>query len=79
MASQAVGASTKKQENFDKRLTADPEVKGYLPGVPRIMYMPFPFQIFQTPRHVTMAFEYATRSDHLHDGSPHPRGLSISG
>ena len=68
-------ASTKKQENFDNRLTADPEVKGYLPGVPRIMYMPFPFQIFQTPRHVTMAFEYAHAVRIIYtNGSPHPAG-----
>ncbi len=39
-------ALAKKRENFANRLTADPETKGYLPGVPRIMYMPFPFQIF---------------------------------
>ena len=68
-------ASTKKQENFDKRTNADPEVKGYLPGVPRIMYMPFPFQIFQTPRHVTMAFEYAHAVRIIYtNGSPHPAG-----
>src|SRR5437879_9504311 len=38
-------AAAKKKENYDKRLTLDPEIKCYLPGVPRAMYMPFPFQI----------------------------------
>src|SRR5438445_7300292 len=35
-------ALLRKRQNFENRATADPESKGYLPGVPRIMYMPFP-------------------------------------
>ena len=43
-------ALAKKQENFKNRRMADlVELRGFLPGVPRIMYMPFPFQIVQTP------------------------------
>ena len=42
-------AAKKKAENFQNRQTADPLSKCYLPGVPRIMYLDFPFQIFQTP------------------------------
>src|ERR1700677_258786 len=41
-------AIAKKKENYDNRATADPEVKSYVPGVPRITYTPFPFQIIQT-------------------------------
>lgn len=68
-------ALAKKRENFANRLTADPETKGYLPGVPRIMYMPFPFQIFQTPNYVTMAFEYARGVRIVYtNGTQHPRG-----
>jgi hypothetical protein len=52
-------AAAKKKENFDNRLTADPEVKCYMPGVPRATYMPYPFQIIQTPKYVLMAYEYA--------------------
>ena len=44
----------KKIENFKNRATEDPETKCYLPGVPRITYMPFPFQILQTPGQVTI-------------------------
>ena len=40
----------RKRENYEKRATADPEAKCFLPGVPRITYMPLPFQIVQTPR-----------------------------
>src|SRR6266568_2675259 len=31
--------AAKKKENFENRLTADPEIKCYLPGVPRATYM----------------------------------------
>jgi hypothetical protein len=68
-------ALAKKREHFDARTTADPETKGYLPGVPRIMYMPFPFQIFQTPDHVAMVFEYDRVLRMIYtNGTPHPRG-----
>ncbi|PYS07350.1 MAG: hypothetical protein DMG12_00785 [Acidobacteria bacterium] len=40
-------ALAKKKDNFAKRLTLDPEIKCYLPGVPRAMYMPYKFQIIQ--------------------------------
>ena len=52
-------AAATKKENFENRLTADPEVKCYLPGVPRATYMPYPFQIVQTPQNVLIAYEYA--------------------
>ncbi len=52
-------AAAKKRENFTNRLTADPVGKCYFPGVPRIMYMEFPFQIFQTPEHVAITFEWS--------------------
>jgi hypothetical protein len=52
-------AAKKKKENFDKRLTLDPEIKCYLPGVPRAMYMPQPFQIIQSTDFIMMAFQYA--------------------
>ncbi|HZS50550.1 MAG TPA: hypothetical protein VFA54_06810 [Bryobacterales bacterium] len=55
-------ALAKKRENFEHRLTADPEVKCYLPGVPRATYMPFPFQIVQTPKYILIAYEYASAS-----------------
>ena len=51
-------AFKKKQENYANRETADPEAKCFLPGVPRITYMPYPFQIFQTPKQITIAYEY---------------------
>jgi len=68
-------ALAKKRANFENRATADPETKGYLPGVPRIMYMPFPFQIFQTADQVVMVFEYDRGVRNIYtNGTPHPRG-----
>jgi len=55
-------ALAKKKQNAEKWLTLDPEVKCYLPGVPRATYMPFPFQIVQTPKAILMAYEFASAS-----------------
>ena len=68
-------ALARKRVNFDNRETADPETKCYLPGVPRLMYMPYPFQIFQRADMVSMLFEYvhATRVIYT-NGTPHPPG-----
>jgi hypothetical protein len=67
-------AAAKKKENFEHRLTADPEVKCYLPGVPRATYMPFPFQIVQTPKYILIAYEYAgaTRTVYMDQVPPNP-------
>jgi hypothetical protein len=52
-------ALEQKRANFASRATADPLVRCYLPGVPRIMYMESPFQIFQTGEHVAITFEWS--------------------
>ena len=68
-------ALVKKEENFENRLTADPETKCYMPGVPRITYMPYPFQILQFPDRVLILYEYVhvTRTIYM-EGSFHPEG-----
>jgi hypothetical protein len=53
-------AVAKKKENFDNWLLKDPVVKCYMPGVPRATYMPFPFEIVQTPEHILIAYEFAS-------------------
>ncbi len=55
-------AAKKKQENGENWMKLDPEVKCYLPGVPRATYMPYPFQIVQTPDNSLMAYEFASAS-----------------
>lgn len=44
--------------NFDNRAELDPLNKCYLPGVPRIMTLPHPFNIWQTAEHIAMTFEW---------------------
>jgi hypothetical protein len=69
-------AALRRLENYKDRALADPLRRCYLPGVPRIMYMDFPFQIFQTREHVAMTFEwsqlhrliYTTGQPPLHPG-----------
>lgn len=65
-------ALAKRNENFKNRLTADPLRKCFMPGVPRATYLPFPFEITQTPKHIGIAYEFAlaTRTIFL-DGTPH--------
>jgi hypothetical protein len=66
-------AAKQRAANFQNRQSADPLSKCYLPGVPRIMYLDFPFQIFQTPKAIAMAFEWELDYRLIYtDGSPHP-------
>ena len=48
-----------RDENRADYLNRDPEVKCYLPGVPRANYMHMPFQVFQTEKAMIIAYEYA--------------------
>src|SRR5215469_2498456 len=69
-------AAQKKAENFKNRRTADPLSKCYIPGAPRATYLDFPFQIFQTPKLVAIAFEWELDYRLVHmDGTPHPDDL----
>jgi hypothetical protein len=63
-----------RRENFAKRLTDDPEAKCYMVGVPRVTYMPFPFQIVQDSRQVTILYEYVHTFCNIYIDSPHPKG-----
>src|SRR5262245_9843041 len=67
-------ALAKKKENQENWLTADPEIKCYLPGVPRATYMPYPFQIFQNKGSIFIAYQYAgaVRDIYLKDPGPPP-------
>lgn len=68
-------ALAKRQENFEQRATLAPESRCYLPGVPRITYMPHPFQIVQQADKITILYEYLHTIRHIYmDGKPHPPG-----
>ena len=63
-------ALKQKQENQNNWLTRDPEIKCYLPGIPRATYMPFPFQIFHNKDALFFAYEYAGAVRTIHPNDP---------
>ncbi len=67
-------ALAKKKENLEHWIERDPEIKCYLPGVPRATYMPYPFQILQSDTSLFFAYEYAgaTRNIFLKNPGPPP-------
>ena len=71
-------ALAQRNENRANREALDPLLKCYLPGVPRVTYLPFPFEIVQTPEHIGIFYEYGhtTRMVFL-DGSPKPEALEF--
>jgi hypothetical protein len=70
------GAIAKKKENFAKRLTDDTDAKCYMPGVPRITYMPYPFRIVQARDMTTIMYEYIHIVRTIYtNGTKHPEGI----
>jgi len=63
-----------KNENQADWLNRDPEIKCYLPGVPRANYMPYPFRIFQNATQIFITYEYAgaVRNIYMKDPGPAP-------
>ena len=55
-------ALEKKKANGAEWMKLDPEVKCYMPGIPRATYMPYPFQIVQSPDNILMTYEFASAS-----------------
>jgi len=67
-------AAAQQRENFKNRATADPEARCYLTGVPRSTYMPYPFQILQTPKQIAVLYEYVHAVRRVYLDSKHPEG-----
>ena len=67
-------ALARKKDNAAHWLDRDTELKCQLPGVPRAMYMPYPFQIVQSTNeiHIFFAFSNAARIIHLDSVEPPP-------
>jgi len=63
-------ALAKKKENFAKRMELDPEVKCYMPGVPRATYMPQPFQIVQSANNILISYQFAGAVRVVNMGKP---------
>lgn len=67
-------ALAQRWENYENRVTEDPEAKCFMVGVPRITYLPYPFQIVQTADQVTILYEYAHVFRNIYIDSEHPPG-----
>jgi len=67
-------ALEKKNKNFASRRTSDPEAKCYMPGIPRANYMPYPFQIVQSPTGILFVYEYASANRFVNMGKPQEAG-----
>ncbi len=59
-------AAAIKKENSDHWIDRDPELKCYLPGTPRAMYMPYPFQIVQSTNTVQIDYAFANAARTIH-------------
>ncbi len=74
-------AIEKQKENYANRMvvnvtndpsrfdTGDPEIQCFRAGVPRANYMPFPFQIVQTPEQIFIIYEYKGAYREINIGS----------
>jgi hypothetical protein len=62
----APDAAAIKKENAEHWIDRDPELKCYLPGIPRAMYMPYPFQIVQSTNKINMAYAFTSTARTIH-------------
>jgi hypothetical protein len=67
-------ALEQKKKNQENWLSSDPEIKCYLPGVPRATYIAQPFRIFQNDKQIFFAYQFAgaVRNIFLKDPGPAP-------
>ena len=70
-------ALKQKQDNFENRLTEDPEAKCYMPGVPRATYLPYPFQIIQGSNKILIVYGFAEAVRTLHMDKENPESAPI--
>ena len=61
-----------KEENAANWIERDPEVKCYMPGVPRATYIPMPFQVIQSERDVFIAYQFAGAVRDIYMDNPGP-------
>ena len=65
-------ALKQRMANLKNRATQDNEARCAMVGVPRIAYMPYPFQIFQSRTQIMMVSEYAHTIRNIYLNSEHP-------
>ncbi len=55
-----------KKQNAEHWVDRDPELKCYLPGIPRAMYLPYPFEITQSTNKVHLAYAFSNTARTIH-------------
>ena len=68
-------AAEQQRRNYESRFEDDPEVKCYMPGVPRANYMPYPLQIFHSDAHLLVAYQFAGAARIVNLGAPQPSAI----
>jgi len=68
-------AAEQQRRNYESRWSEDPEVKCYMPGVPRASYMPYPLQIFHSDDRMLIAYEFAGAARIVNFGAPQPSAI----
>jgi hypothetical protein len=70
-------AAEQQRLNYADRFELDPERKCFMPGVPRAVYMPQPFQIFQSGDNLVIAYQFANAVRQIHMADPGPAPTSF--
>lgn len=68
-------ALAQRQKNFQNRATLDPVSKCWAPGIPRLMYMPHPFQIVQAATEIVLFFEFNNHERWIYMQGKHPEDI----
>ncbi len=72
-------ALAKKKDNLQKRAAMDPVSKCKAPGIPRLTYVPYPFQIVESANQPLIAFlsQYVHTVRNIHLRGEHLDGLDL--
>ena len=70
-------ALAQKQQNFENRWTDDPEIKCFMPGVPRATYLPYPFRIIQGDKKIMVVYGFADANRTIHMDKENPERAPI--
>ncbi len=68
-------AALQQQRNYENRWKEDPEIKCFMPGVPRANYMPYPLQIFHSDGRMLVAYQFAGAARIVNLGPPQPSAI----
>jgi hypothetical protein len=68
-------AAEQQRRNYENRFEDDPELKCFMPGVPRANYMPYPLQIFHSNDHLLIAYQFGGAARIVNLGASIPSAI----